>query len=103
MDSFETLADPTRRQIIEILGRGEKDAGAIADLFDVSQPAISRHLRVLREGGIVEVRADAQRRIYSLRRDGLREVDEWLSKYREFWRDRLDDLDRALTEECEDE
>lgn len=99
MDGFTALADPTRREIVDILADGEKDAGTIASNFSISKPAISRHLGVLREGGIVAVRRDAQRRIYSLRPDGLHDVDRWLSRYRSFWSERLDSLEAALKEE----
>lgn len=99
MDGFTALADPTRRRIVDLLADGERDAGSIAAGFDISKPAISRHLRVLREGGIIQVRQQAQRRIYSLRPDGLREIDRWLSRYRSFWSERLDDLEAAVKEE----
>ncbi len=98
MDGFAALADPTRRRIVDLLARGEKDAGTIAANFPVSKPAISRHLATLREGGIVTVRRDAQRRLYSLRPEGLADIDRWLSRYRSFWSDRLDDLEAALEE-----
>lgn len=98
MDGFTALADPTRREIVDLLADGEKDAGTIASNFSISKPAISRHLGVLRDGGIVAVRSDAQRRIYSLRADGLHDVDRWLSRYRSFWSERLDDLEAALKE-----
>lgn len=98
MDGFTALADPTRRRIVDLLADGERDAGSIAAGFDISKPAISRHLRVLREGGIIQVRQQAQRRIYSLRPDGLREIDRWLSRYRSFWSERLDDLEAAVKE-----
>ena len=99
MDEFTALADPTRRRIVDLLADGEKDAGSIAAGFEISKPAISRHLRVLREGGIIQVRQEAQRRIYSLRPDGLRDIDRWLSRYRSFWSERLDDLEAADKEE----
>ena len=99
MDGFTALADPTRRDIVDLLSAGEKDAGTIAANFPISKPAISRHLGVLRDGGIVEVRRDAQRRVYSLRPEGLHEVDRWLSRYRSFWANRLDDLEAALKED----
>lgn len=98
MDGFSALADPTRRQIVELLSTGEKDAGTIAQHFPISKPAISRHLGTLRDGGIVEVRRDAQRRIYSIRREGLRDVEAWLHRYRTLWNERLDALEQALKE-----
>lgn len=92
------LADPTRRQIIQSLAHGETAFGDIAEQFDMSRPAVSQHLKVLREAGLVAVRSDAQRRIYRVEASGLREVDEWLEKVRRFWDGRLDDLERVLQE-----
>jgi DNA-binding transcriptional ArsR family regulator len=99
VDGFTALADPTRRGIVELLADGEKDAGTIADHFTISKPAISRHLGVLRAGGMVSMRRDAQRRIYSLRPEGLHDIDRWLAKYRSLWTERLDALETALKEE----
>ena len=96
MDGFTALADPTRRSIVDLLADGEKDAGTIACHFPISKPAISRHLGVLRNGGIVTMRRDAQRRVYSLRPEGLHDVDRWLAKYRSLWSERLDALEAAL-------
>jgi len=101
MDAFTVLADPTRRQIIESLSLGERAFGEIAEQFEMSRPAVSQHLKVLRDADIVSVRAEAQRRIYRLNDHGLEEVDEWLSKVRRFWSDRLDKLEQALREEEE--
>ena len=96
MDHFSALADPTRREIVDLLSDGDKDAGTIASHFAISKPAISRHLGVLRDGGIVRYRRDAQRRVYSLDPAGLRRVDEWLHRYRRFWEGRLDALESEL-------
>lgn len=93
MHALEALADPTRRRIVELLADGERDAGDLASHFSVSRPAVSRHLRVLREHGLVRARGDAQRRIYSLDATPLAELDEWLHRYRGFWENRLDALD----------
>lgn len=98
MDGFTALADPTRRGIVELLADGERDAGTIAGHFTISKPAISRHLGVLRAGGMVSMRRDAQRRIYSLRPEGLHDIDRWLAKYRSLWTERLDALETALKE-----
>ena len=98
MDAFMALADPTRRQIIQSLASGETAFGDIAEQFEMSRPAVSQHLKVLREAGLVAVRRDAQRRIYRVEASGLREVDEWLEKVRRFWDGRLDDLERVLQE-----
>ena len=96
MDAFLALADPTRRQIIESLASGESAFGDLAAQFDMSRPAVSQHLRVLREAGLVRVRKDAQRRIYRLNAAGLEELEEWLDGVKRFWGGRLDDLERAL-------
>jgi DNA-binding transcriptional ArsR family regulator len=98
MDTFTALADPTRRQIIESLAVGETSFGEIADKFEMSRPAVSQHLKVLREAGIVTARVDAQRRIYRLTDRGLDEIEAWLNKVREFWTQRLDKLERLLNE-----
>jgi len=93
MEVFEAVADPTRREILAMLRGRELAAGDVAEAFDVSRPAISRHLRVLRECGLVAWRGDGQRRIYRLRAAPLRDVQAWLDDYREFWADRLDALE----------
>lgn len=98
MESLTALADPTRRKIVEMLGRGERAAGDIAEHFAVSGPAISQHLKVLREAKLVAVRIDGQRRIYSLDAAGLDEIEDWLAHVRRFWTGRLDALERALRE-----
>lgn len=94
--AFQALADPTRRRIVELLADGERTAGNLAAQFAVSRPAVSRHLRVLRESGLVRVRDDAQRRLYSLDPAPLAELDEWLHRYRGFWAQRLDALETEL-------
>ena len=96
MDAFNALADPTRREIVELLAEGERSAGEIASHFSVSRPAVSRHLRVLRERGLVRAREQAQRRLYSLDPAPLAELDAWLARYRGFWAERLDALDIEL-------
>jgi DNA-binding transcriptional ArsR family regulator len=96
MEALAVLADPTRRRIVDLLAERERDAGEIASHFDVSRPAVSRHLRVLREHGLVQSRSVAQRRVYSLDPAPLAELDAWLSKYRAFWTNRLDALDVEL-------
>jgi DNA-binding transcriptional ArsR family regulator len=93
---FEALADPTRRRLLELLAERERSAGELAGEFTVSRPAVSRHLRVLRDAGLVRWREDAQRRIYALRPQPLAELDEWLDRYRRFWPDALDRLERHL-------
>ena len=96
MDPLQAVADPTRRRIIELLGRGERSAGELVEEFDVSAPAISQHLKALREAGLVSVRTDAQRRIYALDPEGLDAIDAWLASVRKFWNPRLDALEREL-------
>jgi DNA-binding transcriptional ArsR family regulator len=94
--AFDALADPTRRTIVELLTGGELEAGAIAERFPVSRPAVSRHLRVLRETGLVRAREDGRRRLYSLDPAPLVELDAWLARYRIFWTNRLDALGTEL-------
>jgi len=89
---LRALADESRRTVLETLAEGEATAGELADLLPIARPGVSRHLRVLREAGLVDVRQQAQRRIYSLRPQPLAEVDEWLSRYRALWEQRLDAL-----------
>ncbi len=97
MDTFYALAEPTRRQIVELLVRGERTAGAIVDKFDVSAPAISQHLKVLREARLVRVRVNGQQRIYSIDPTGLSEIEAWLERTRKFWAASLDALERELS------
>jgi DNA-binding transcriptional ArsR family regulator len=93
---FAALADPTRRRLLELLAAGERSAGELAAEFDVSRPAVSRHLRVLREAGLVRARGEGQRRLYSVDPRPLDEVDDWLAHWRGFWAQRLDALDTEL-------
>jgi len=96
VDIFEAIADPTRRRIIELVSVAELSAGDIAREFDVSRPAVSRHLRVLRDAGVVRCRVQAQRRLYRVDTAALDELDGWIAKTRRFWSERLDRLDRHL-------
>jgi len=97
MDVFSAVAEPTRRQMLVLLAKGERSAGELVEAFpQLTQPAVSRHLRVLREARLVEVRPRAQQRIYALRPERLRELDRWVSIYRPFWSDRLDSLESHL-------
>lgn len=96
MSPFEVLAEPNRRRILDLLRDQERAVGELVDALDVTQPAVSKHLRVLREAGFVQVRADAQRRLYRLRPEPLRAIEEWLAPYRRLWQTRLDDLERHL-------
>jgi DNA-binding transcriptional ArsR family regulator len=89
---LRALADDSRRTMLEALTGGPATAGDLAALLPIARPGVSRHLRVLRESGLVEVRQEAQRRVYSLRAEPLAEVDEWLGRYRALWEQRLDAL-----------
>jgi DNA-binding transcriptional ArsR family regulator len=90
---FAAVSNPTRRQILDLLKGGGRPAGELVEAFSaLPQPAVSRHLRILREAELVDVSPHAQQRIYSLRPEGLRELDAWVSRYREFWSGRLDSL-----------
>jgi len=96
--TFEVMAEPNRRVIVELLRDRERTVGELVQKLDVSQPAVSKHLRVLREVGLVESRIDAQRRVYRMRSQPLRELDAWLEPYRAMWTRSLDALERHLDE-----
>jgi DNA-binding transcriptional ArsR family regulator len=90
--AFAALADPTRLRIVELLADREMAAGEIARRFDMTAPAVSQHLKILRSAELIRVRTDAQRRIYALEPRGLADLDAWLSRYRHVWNDRRDAL-----------
>ena len=96
MHAFDVLGDPVRRRILELMTAGELTSGAVVDRiraeFGISQPAVSQHLRVLRESGFATVRAEGTRRLYSVDPTGMREVDAWLEQFRGLWAQRLDAL-----------
>ena len=94
--TFEVLADPARREILDLLRGGERPVGDLVHALRLPQPSVSKHLKALRDAGLVHVRPDAQRRWYRLRAQPLRSMDEWLAPYRELWDERLDDLERYL-------
>jgi DNA-binding transcriptional ArsR family regulator len=96
MSPFDALADPTRRNILAILRLGEQPAGAMVQTLAIPQPSVSKHLRTLREAGLVRVRIDGPRRLYSLDPAPLAELDAWLAPYRAFWADKLDGLGNHL-------
>ena len=96
MQVLEVIAEPTRRRILDVLRDGERSVGALTDELALAQPAISKHLRVLREAGLVEARVDGPRRLYRLQAAPLAELDDWLAPYRQFWADRLDALEERL-------
>ena len=93
---FDVIAEPTRRRILDHLRRGASSVGELADALQLSQPAASKHLRVLRDTGFVDVRRDGQRRWYELRTEPLAEIDAWLTPYRWMWEHRVDRLERVL-------
>ncbi len=101
-DVFYAIADPTRRQLLDILDTGERPVKALSASFAMSRPAISQHLRVLREAGLVEERKVGRQHLYRLRVEPLRDVDLWLVRYRRFWTERLDALERYLDTHAED-
>jgi DNA-binding transcriptional ArsR family regulator len=96
VNALAALSDPTRRRIVELLAEGELSAGEIASQFPTARPGISRHLRVLRQHGLVRARAEGQRRLYSLDPRPLEELDAWLDHYSAFWKNRLSALDTEL-------
>lgn len=96
MHAFDVLGDPVRRRILELLGDGELTSGAVCTTiraeFGISQPAVSQHLKVLREHGFARVQAEGTRRIYAVAPDALREIDDWIDRFRHFWTPHLDAL-----------
>jgi DNA-binding transcriptional ArsR family regulator len=96
MTTLEALAEPSRRRILDLLRERPCAVGELVEHVGLSQPGTSKHLRVLREAGLVTARADAQRRVYALRSEPLAELDAWLAPYRELWSNRLDALERHL-------
>jgi DNA-binding transcriptional ArsR family regulator len=102
MTVFEVVAEPGRRRILDLVRAGERSVGELVAALSLSQPAVSKHLRVLREAGLVQARTDEQRRLYRLVPGPLRELDSWLAPYRETWQASLDKLEARL-EEMDDE
>lgn len=99
MDVFEAIAEPRRREILGLLRQSEMPAGAVVEAMGMSQPGVSKHLKLLREAGLVSMRADGQRRLYRVEADKLAELDAWLAPYRRFWRSKLDALEDHLMRE----
>jgi DNA-binding transcriptional ArsR family regulator len=97
--AFDVLAEPARRHILDLLRERERPVGELVDRLSLSQPGVSKHLRVLRDAGLVSVRPEGQRRWYGLRPEALAEVDRWLAPYRQLWGNRLDALERHLDEQ----
>jgi DNA-binding transcriptional ArsR family regulator len=98
MTAYAALAEPSRRRILDLLRDGERSVNELVARLELSQPGVSKHLRVLREAGLVEVRPEGRRRWYALRAQPLSEVDEWLAPYRAHWAGQLDSLERHLEE-----
>ena len=96
MSAFEVLAEPNRRRILDLLCDAERPVGELVARLELSQPAVSKHLRILRDAGLVEVRADAQRRLYRVRPGPLQAIDQWLEPYRRMWAGSLAALERHL-------
>jgi DNA-binding transcriptional ArsR family regulator len=96
MDVFEAVADPTRRKIVQLVGPGELSAGEIASRFEVTRPAVSRHLRVLREAGVLASRGEAQRRLYRVEPAAFEPLDAWLARTRLYWSEHLASLEKHL-------
>ncbi len=99
--TFEVLAEPSRRRILDLLLDGERPVGELVERTALRQPTVSKHLRVLREAGLVEVTRDAQRRLYRIRPEPLRDLDTWLAPYRALWASRLDALEAHLDAELD--
>ena len=99
MDTFSAVADPKRRAMLDLLVKRERSVGELVSAFPgISQPAVSKHLRILKDAGLVDMRVQAQQRIYALQPKGLAELDAWIAKYKVFWSDRLDALEQHLSE-----
>jgi DNA-binding transcriptional ArsR family regulator len=96
---FEVIAEPNRRRILDLIRSRERSVGELVELSKLSQPGVSKHLRILREAGLVEVRTEAQKHLYRLRAEPMKEIDTWLEPYRQFWSDKLDALEKHLNEE----
>jgi DNA-binding transcriptional ArsR family regulator len=99
VNPFEAIAEPSRRQILDLLRAGERPAGELVEAMGLSQPGVSKHLKVLREAGLVSVRPDGQRRLYRLEAGELAALDAWLKPFRSFWAERLDALGDHLEKE----
>jgi DNA-binding transcriptional ArsR family regulator len=96
MEGLAALADPTRQRIVKMLAKGALSSGDIASRFDMSAPAVSQHLKTLRDAKLVTVRAEAQKRIYELNKDGVEELADWVNDLRKFWGGKLDALEREM-------
>ena len=97
-DAFNAVAEPRRRQILDVLVRGERPVNDLVTELGIAQPQVSKHLRVLREVGAVEVREDGRRRLYRLNGEALRPIHEWVKGYEQMWSERFDEIDAVLEE-----
>jgi DNA-binding transcriptional ArsR family regulator len=97
-DAFNAVAEPRRRQIVDVLGEGERAVGDLVRQLGLTQPLVSKHLRVLREVGVVEVREDGRRRLYSLNGQALKPIHDWVKEYERLWSERFEQLDDVLKE-----
>jgi DNA-binding transcriptional ArsR family regulator len=102
LSAFEVVAEPNRRRILDLLREGRRPVGELVDRLGLTQPTVSKHLRVLKDARLVDVEQDAQRRLYRLRPEPLVELDSWLAPYRELWKRRLDALERHLDTMADD-
>jgi len=99
MSPFEAIAEPSRRTLLEVLTRGESSVGELMAATGLSQPNVSKHLKLLRDAGLVSVRPDGQRRLYRLEPGRLAALDQWLKPFRSFWADRLDEVEQSMEKE----
>jgi DNA-binding transcriptional ArsR family regulator len=102
MNAFEVIAEPNRRRILDLLREKERSVGDLVEQLGLSQPGVSKHLRVLRDAGLVDARAEAQRRLYGIRPQALAELLTWVEPYRRLWKNRLDALERHLDEQAKE-
>ena len=102
-DAFNAVAEPRRRQILDVLADGERSVGELVDALEVAQPQVSKHLKVLREVGLVDVREDGRHRLYRLNGEPLKPIHDWVKAYERSWSERFDRLDRVLEELKESE
>ncbi len=103
MEAFAALADDTRLRLVEELGKGERAVGDLVKVVNLRQPTVSQHLKVLKDAGLVRVRPDAQRRIYSIDREGFEVIELWLERHRRTWAKRLDRLEQHMDDDPDDE
>ena len=96
-DVFQAIADPTRREIISLLAKEQMNLNSVADKFEISRPAISKHIKILNECGLVKIRQDGRKRFCELCPEKIKEVDDWIDPFKQMWEDRFNNLDKLLT------